>query len=106
MTNPLTPQQRYATIQAMIKDLETEKDTLNKQIVEEMAEKGETNNKTDFGEFLLAWKRTWEYSTETMFMEEQLKTAKKREEANGEAKVVKSTTYLKFLSKKREKDND
>ena len=78
------------------------KDTLSTQIVANMAEEGVTNKETASGQFLLAWRKSWEYSTETIFMEEQLKSAKKREETNGTAKITKKTTYLRFLTKKEE----
>lgn len=94
--------QKYLKIQEKIKQLEAEKEVLNALLIAEMAEEGVTNKETDFGQFSLAWRKSWEYSTETTFLEEQLKSAKKREETNGTAKVVKKTTYLRFLVKKAE----
>lgn len=97
-----TTEERYIAIQSMIKELEAEKEALNKTIVEEMAEEGVTNKETDYGQFSLAWRKSWEYSDDTTFLEEQLKSAKKREETNGTAKIAKQTTYLRFLTKKVE----
>lgn len=98
----LTPAEEYAQIQLQIKALEAKKEALNTLIVEEMAEEGVTNKETESGQFSLAWRRTWEYSLDTTFLEEQLKSAKKREENDGTAKIAKQTTYLRFLVKKAE----
>lgn len=94
--------QRYLKIQEKIKQLEVEKEALNTLLIAEMAEEGVTNKETDFGQFVLAWRKSWEYSDDTTFLEEQLKSAKKREETNGTAKIAKQTTYLRFLTKKVE----
>lgn len=102
MNQERPPEQRYIDIQLLIKALEEEKALLNEEIIKKMAEEGVTNKETDFGQFSLAWRKSWEYSTDTTFLEEQLKSAKKREETNGTAKVVKKTTYLRFLVKKEE----
>ena len=93
---------KYTEILNKIKQLEQEKDALNAEIVEEMTKEGISNSKTDNGEFVLKFRKTWDYSTETTFMGEQFKEAKKREENNGEATIAKTTEYLMFLAKKEE----
>ena len=97
-----TPEEKYIEIVNQIKELEAKKDSLNAEIVAAMNESGVTNNKTENGEFLLAWRKSWEYTPDTQLLEDQLKDAKKREEANGKATIGKQTEYLRFIPKKVE----
>lgn len=94
--------EEYARVSQLIKDLEVQKSELNTDILALMNENGFTNEETTSGKFVVAWKKSFEYSTDTNFMEEQLKSLKKKEEAEGTAKVVKSTQYLRFLPAKEE----
>lgn len=98
-----TAEDRYIELVNQIKTLEDEKDVLNAEILTSMNDAGITNNKMAAGEFLLAWRKSWRYSTDTLFMEEQLKEAKKREENSGVATIEKTTEYLKFTPKKQDK---
>ena len=97
-----TAQEKYIEIVSKIKELETLKESLNAEIVTTMNEQGITNNKTDNGEFLLAWRKSWTYTSDTQLLEDQLKDAKKKEEASGQAVISKQTEYLRFIAKKEE----
>ena len=99
----MTTEEKYFRILTQIKELELQKDALNAEILTSMNDSGITNNKTDNGEFLLAWRKSWEYSTDTTLLEEKLKETKKREENNGTATIAKTTEYLKFIPKKADK---
>ena len=92
-----TPVEEYAELTAQIKELEDKKTALNLKIVEEMNNEGVSNRETDFGELLLAWRKTWRYSTDTEMLEVELKEAKKREENNKTAVIEKQSQYLRFL---------
>ncbi|HBP64564.1 MAG TPA: hypothetical protein DD730_09875 [Desulfosporosinus sp.] len=92
-----TPEEQYAALANQIKELEAQKDLLNTQIMDSMNQEGLTNSKTSAGEFLIAWRKSYEYSIWTRILEEDLKVAKKTEEGNGTAVIAKQTTYLRFL---------
>ena len=99
-----TPVEEYAELTAKIKELEDKKTALNLKIVEEMNDSGQTNQDTVFGTFLVAWRKTWKYTTETEYLEVQLKEAKTREQNTGKAIVDKQVEYLRFLPLKEGKE--
>lgn len=106
MIDQQTVEQEYYKIVKQIKELEAQKDILNAKIMESMNNEGITNNKTDFGTFLLAWRKTYQYSTDITFREEILKEDKKREETNGTAVIDKQTSYLRFNPKQEVKNDE
>lgn len=95
-----TAEEKYIELSEKIKELELLKDNLNKEIIGKMAKEGETNMSTGKGEFVLAWRKSWEYTNETQHMEVLLKENKKREENEGKAVISKQTSYLRFIPKK------
>lgn len=100
MKNKATLEEKYADVLAQINELEELKQVLNQEIVEKMNKQGITNEKTEKGNFLLAWRKSWEYSSDTEMLAVKLKEAKKREENNGTAKIKDQTEYLRFIPAK------
>jgi len=98
-----TPVEQYAELTAQIKALEDQKTALNATIVMEMNSEGTTNQDTAFGTFLVAWRKSWKYSTDTEMLEVELKEAQKREQNNGKAVIDKQSQYLRYLPLKEAK---
>lgn len=102
LSNSKTAEEAYADVQLKIKELEEQKDILAKEIIDSIAKSGETNKKTQWGTFIVAWRKSWEYSTDTMMLAEKFKTAKKREENDGTATIKNTTEYLRVVTKDEE----
>lgn len=97
---------KYADIKLKIKELEAEADELNPLITAELVkeEEGSVVQLDGKGSFSIYMKRKWIYSKPIKDAEEQLKKAKKEEEAKGFAEYE-ETPILKFInSSSKDKD--
>ena len=97
---------QFAEINKKISELEEVKATLLSQLLEKMTEQGITNNETEEGKFVMAWRKSYEYSLDTEMMAVRLKEIKKKEENEGVAQIKNQTTYLRFLPRKAENERD
>ena len=88
---------KYAELDANIKALEEERVALKPQVIEEIKKSGAEKVESDFGNFTIASKTTFAYSSKVVEAETKLKTLKKKEEADGTAKA-KVTEFLYFRS--------
>jgi len=85
--------ERYAELKAAEKEIKTEIDELNPQVMEEMGDNEEVE--TEFGKFTRASRRKWTYPPAIKTAEDDLKVAKKTAEQVGDA-TYEENYYLLF----------
>lgn len=90
---------RYADIKLEIKGLEAEQDELNPRVLEVLVNEDIEELSTDEGKFSKMSRRKWTYTESTQDKEKALKTAKAREEQNGDATYVENF-FPKFTAAK------
>ncbi len=80
--------EKYAIIDAKIKELTAEKDGLRVEILQEMIDKGETKVSTTIGSFTVTPLKKWTYPENVMKIGEDFKAAKALAESTEEATYV------------------
>lgn len=91
--------ERYALIDAQMKDLEGKKETLRVNILKMMSEKELDKVETTFGSFTVARLKRWEYSEKVIELNEKYKALKAKEESCGIATFTESDS-LRFTAQK------
>ena len=76
---------RYAEIKAQVKELETEAEAINPEILQAMVDTGTKEIPTDVGFFTTYERRTWKYPDEVTALKAQFDEAKKTSEQLGTA---------------------
>lgn len=95
----MTIYEEYTLLESKIKELETTKDKLRENILEDMLENGGEPVKTPLGKFTLAKRRVWTYPEAVLEINEKFKTAKAKSESNGTATCI-EVDSLKYISLK------
>jgi hypothetical protein len=93
---PKNEYEEYAVIDAKIKALTAQKESLRVYIVENMVSKGEEKVSTPVGNFTIAKVKSWTYSEKVTELEEEYRAQKAREESTGEAEFVEKPS-LRFI---------
>jgi len=75
----------YAVLDAKIKELNNQKDTLKTQILEELIESDDKSIITAVGKFTLSNLKTWTYTNKVLELEEKFKASKAKEQSTGDA---------------------
>lgn len=86
---------KYEVVEMQIKALETEKEAIRTEILNDMIQNDEKKADGDFGSFTVGTRKTWTYSEKVEALTEKVKLAKGKEEKNGTAKAV-ETNYLMY----------
>lgn len=89
--------ERYAVLEAESKRLETEKEALRTEILEEMERQGKTKEETAVGSFTVSKLKSWTYPEYVTEINEQFKTAKIKAQQSGEA-TYEEKSSLRFTS--------
>lgn len=76
---------RYALLDAKIKDLTNQKDEIKVQILEEMVSSELQNMSTPVGKFAISKLKSWTYTEAVEEKTEELKALKAKEESTGDA---------------------
>lgn len=84
----MTHYDEYAILDAQIKELENQKDTLRGFILKEMVDSGEEAIETAVGKFSVTRLKTWTYPEKVLELGEKFKGAKAKAESTGEATYV------------------
>jgi len=93
---------KYAELKKAIKELETEAEELNAEVLEIIQESGaEEVELSDMGKLSLGKRRTWKYPAEVEAMDKALKEEKKKSEQLGTASYLEKV-FLVFKSFKEE----
>lgn len=85
MVNMKEQYQRYAELEAQIKLLEEEKNTIKSKIMGSMIENSQEKLETEFGKFTITKLKKWEYPVSVVNKEVDYKTAKSNAELDGTA---------------------
>jgi hypothetical protein len=89
--------ERYAILEAESKRLETEKEALRTEILDEMSNQGEKKIDTSVGSFSISMLKKYTYPEYVLEIGEQFKTAKAKTEQTGEA-TFEEKPSLRFTS--------
>ena len=87
--------EKYAVLDAEIRELTAQKDAVKQAILEEMDESGVDKTETAVGKFTVTKLKTWTYSDKVIELNEDLKAQKATEESTGEATYVEKSS-LRF----------
>lgn len=91
--------EEYALLEAKIKDLTNQKDSLKVKILEDMALSGAEKIETSVGKFTISKLKTWTYPEKVVALGEKFKAEKAKAESTGEATYVESPS-LRFTAVK------
>lgn len=91
--------EEYAVLEAKIKDLKNQQDSMRVKILEEMVNNEEKKIDTPFGSFSVSMRKTWTYTEKVEKAEEEFKALKAKEESCGDA-TFEETPSLRFTSAK------
>ena len=80
--------EKYAVLNAEIKELVAKKDAIKELVLADMDSNGESKVATAIGKFTVTKLKTWKYTDKVVDMNEDLKALKATEESNGEATFV------------------
>lgn len=83
---------RYVEIKNIIRELETEMESLKPNLIS-ILEENEGKIKTDAFSAFVTRRKTWSYSAEVLSLQEKLKVLKKQEEESGVASVAGYTVF-------------
>ncbi len=78
----------YAVLDAQIKQLEKQKDSMRTDILKEMVESGEEAIETAVGKFSVTKLKTWTYPEKVIEIGEKFKAAKAKAESTGDATYI------------------
>lgn len=87
--------EEYAVLDAQMKELESKKETLRVNILEQMAKEGEEAIETAVGKFSVTRLKKWTYPEAVLEIGEKFKVAKAKAESTGDATFVESPS-LRF----------
>jgi len=87
----------YAILDAQIKELTNQKDSIKARIMESMAVNGENKIVHTFGSFSISKLKKWEYPEYITKMEDDFKAAQEKSKTTGEATCI-ETDSLRFTS--------
>ena len=79
---------KYAVINAEIKELTTQKDKIKELILSEMESNGEKKTVKAVGNFAISKLKTWTYTPRVAELNEEFNAQKATEQSNGEATFV------------------
>lgn len=85
MVNKATIYEDYAVLDAQIRVLIEQKNKVKEDILEELAEGGETTVETAVGKFTVSNIKTWKYTDKVYELEEKFKAQKATEQSTGDA---------------------
>ena len=91
--------EEYAILDAQIKLLMAQKDTLKSEILQNLVESGEKTAEIAVGKFSVASLKTWTYTPKVTELNEKLKAQKATEESTGEA-TFEEKPSLRFIQVK------
>ena len=80
--------EEYAIIDAKIKDLENQKDSLRGLILKDMVDSGQDAIDTSVGKFSVTRLKAWTYPDKVIELGEKFKAAKANAESTGDATFV------------------
>lgn len=89
---------RYEECKLAIRELESTLEDLKPELIEAIPVDQEI--KALSGTFCLKARPKWKYSIATLELEEELKDAKKREEADGTAEEIPGTPFIEYRTNK------
>lgn len=87
----------YRELVDLIESLETKKQALQLQIMEELDSEGVSNKETQYGHFFSSGRKVWKYSPSISSMQKSLLDAKHQEESDGTATLEKVTSYIRLV---------
>lgn len=90
--------QEYAAIKKQIEELEMRADEIRPEIVGAMLAEQADKVETEFGDFVMEKRRSWEFSESVTLAEDKVKQLKAKEKAEGVATYTENPV-LKFISK-------
>ncbi len=79
---------KYAILDAQIKELENKKDELRGLILKGMVESGEESVETGVGKFTVTRLKTWTYPEKVIELGDKFKAAKAKAESTGDATYI------------------
>ncbi len=89
--------EEYASIEAKIKDLETQKEQLRPLILQQMINNGQEAVETAIGKFTVTKLKKWIYPEKVIALGEKFKAEKAKAESTGDATFT-ETESLRFTS--------
>lgn len=87
----------FIKVEAKYKDIESKRDELRREIVDEMVKDGISKEETIYGIFTVAHKTSWTYTDIVGKLHERLKIAQLKEQKTGKAQEH-ITNYLRFTA--------
>ena len=90
---------RYAQIKQELTSLEEERKAIELEVIDLVDDEGGSLS-TVFGNFTLGSRRTYKYSPKIEGMQKKVYEAKKKEEADGTAELVKHSQHIVFTTNK------
>jgi hypothetical protein len=104
MVSPILKQ--YADIKRQIALLEKQKEEIEEEVIEAIEEnlEGRPEYVTSFGTFKVSGRRTYKYSSTIDTMQKSLYEAKKKEEHDGTAELVRHSSFPVFIPAKEEQN--
>ena len=96
----MTIYEEYAILEAQIKALENQKDSLRVGILKSMAEAGQKSVNTSMGKFSIVKLKVWIYPKSVLKIGDDFKAAKAKAESTGDATYTESES-LRFNQIKR-----
>ncbi|MES2408791.1 MAG: hypothetical protein V4509_00640 [Patescibacteria group bacterium] len=95
----MTNYEQYVVLDAKIKELEAQKESLRTVIITDMADQGESKVVTEIGTFTVSKLKKWTYPEAVTSLGEKFKAAKAKAESTGEA-TYEEQDSLRFTSVK------
>lgn len=84
----MTLNEEYAVLDAQIKALTDQKDSVKVKIIAEMVENDIEKDETSVGKFTIVPLKTWTYTKKVAELKEELDAQKAHEESTGDASFV------------------
>jgi hypothetical protein len=88
--------EKYASIKAQIKALQTQADIISGEILKDMREKGEKKVELPIGSFTITTRKSWTYPESVNKINEEYKAAKATAESTGTATYTEDES-LRFV---------